>query len=262
LIRTGIWHLLNAKPDQDPIDMRSLQVALSQFCLIYLKGNIVEGIDLATAPGIADLLIWSYCSDKRYNICGKIPKCSGCKLEKTCLLGVVNTQRVIDKQRTSVCETKESEDAQISNLPPSGASMTADSTNHSIQNIPVDLPALKLTTGDYFKGTINDEHNKDGAGWHRRSIGVPRDKARGYPEVGDIITVIDIDGKKYTSKFTKSWHHNNVCLGQPSKLKGWYTKYYPFESVASDEVYFEYTGCSREFKIYISKDWHYKGNKH
>ena len=92
--------------DQDPIEMHSLQDALSQFCLHYLKGDPLEGIDLGVSPGIVDLLIWSYCSDQGYNICGKVPKCSGCKLEKTCFLGIANTERGINKQRTIVYNAK------------------------------------------------------------------------------------------------------------------------------------------------------------
>jgi hypothetical protein len=105
LIRTGIWHLFNVK-DQDPTDMRSLQYALSEFCLHYLKGNPIEGIDLEVSPGIVDLLIWSYCSDQGYNICGKVPKCSSCKLETTCFLGIANTERDMNKQRTIVYNAK------------------------------------------------------------------------------------------------------------------------------------------------------------
>jgi hypothetical protein len=105
LIRTGIWHLFNVK-NQDPTDIRSLQDALNQFSLHYLKGKLMEGIDLGVSPGIVDLLLWSFCSDQRYNICGKVPKCSGCKLEKTCFLGISNTERDINKQRIIVYSPK------------------------------------------------------------------------------------------------------------------------------------------------------------
>ena len=104
LIRTGIWHLFNIK-DQDPIGMRSLQEALSQFCLYNLKDKSIEGIDLGSSPGVVDLVIWSYCSDQGYNKCGKMPECSGCKLEKACFLGVANTERRITQQ-TSVHKPK------------------------------------------------------------------------------------------------------------------------------------------------------------
>jgi len=127
--------------------------------------------------------------------------------------------------------------------------------------IPIDLPALNLIKGSYFEGKINDERNKDKEGWQRRSIGVPYDKSRGYPEVRDTITMIDINGNKYESEFTKSLIPNTVCLGKSSRLKGWYTTHYPYEKVENDDVYFELTGIGREFRIYTSKEWHNRGDK-
>lgn len=93
LVRTGIYHALSIKSRQDPIGERTLQDVLSRFCSLYLKGKTIEDIDLGCAPGIVDLFIWSYCSEKRYDICGSTPRCSQCELINTCLFGITNIQR-------------------------------------------------------------------------------------------------------------------------------------------------------------------------
>ena len=111
---------------------------------------------------------------------------------------------------------------------------------------PTGLPA-------FFKGTITDERNQDKEGWLRRSIGVPKSGA--YPQPGDSITIIDIDGDKYQLRFTKSRNRVKVCLGQPGILKNWYTKHYSGNVVANDNVYFVFNGCDHEYLIYSSEEW-------
>ena len=111
---------------------------------------------------------------------------------------------------------------------------------------PTGLPA-------FFKGTITDERNQDKEGWLRRSIGVPKSGA--YPQPGDSITIIDIDGDKYQLRFTKSRNRVKVCLGQPGILKKWYTKHYPGNVVANDNVYFVFNGRDHEYLIYTSEEW-------
>ena len=124
------------------------------------------------------------------------------------------------------------------------------------QTAPTDLPTVNLPKGSYFKGTISDERNEDKEKWRRRSIGIPYARSRGYPEVRHTITVIDTDGGKYESVFTKSRKPGKVCLGKPGNLKGWYTKHYRYEEVVEDDVYFEYTGSGYEFYIYTSNEWY------
>jgi hypothetical protein len=85
IIRTGIYHACSAKGKNDPLERGSLHDALTQFCSTYLKGKVVDGIDLGDAPGIVDIFIWSYCGKERYNICGSTPKCDGCSLNHVCL---------------------------------------------------------------------------------------------------------------------------------------------------------------------------------
>lgn len=93
LIRSGIYHAFSVYREQDPLDPRSLQGDLSRFCSLFLRGKIVEDIDLSNAPGIVDIFIWSYCAKERYSLCGSTPKCDTCRLNDTCLFGITNLQR-------------------------------------------------------------------------------------------------------------------------------------------------------------------------
>ncbi|MBM4463526.1 MAG: hypothetical protein FJ012_09405 [Chloroflexi bacterium] len=106
-----------------------------------------------------------------------------------------------------------------------------------------------------FQGEIVDQRGKDRGNWARRGITVPKNSSGAYPQPGHKITVIDTGGKKYQLKFTKSRNPVKVYLGQPSKLKGWYQKRYPSNSVVPDNVYFEYTGPGHTYRIYTSKEW-------
>ena len=91
VVRTGIYHACSANARSDPLQKASLHDALTRFCFKYLKDYTVFGIDLGSAPGIVDIFIWSFCSKKRYNICGSTPRCEKCLLKKTCLYAIVNT---------------------------------------------------------------------------------------------------------------------------------------------------------------------------
>lgn len=90
LIRSGIYHAFSTSGKQDPLEVRCLQHVLSEFCRYCLEGKMVEDIDLASAPGIVDIFIWSYCAekDKGYNICGSAPRCGECGLRDSCFFGI------------------------------------------------------------------------------------------------------------------------------------------------------------------------------
>lgn len=92
ILRTGIHHLFSVSGKSDPLEKGSLHDALSGFCFVELSGQVVEGINLDTAPGIVDIFIWSYCSKERYNICGNTPKCEICQLKGSCLFAQINIQ--------------------------------------------------------------------------------------------------------------------------------------------------------------------------
>ena len=93
IIRTGIYHACDIENRNDPLRRSYLHDALASFCFTYLKGKMVEGIDLGSAPGIVDIFIWSYCSRRRYNICGNTSKCDRCNLEGVCLYALTGSSK-------------------------------------------------------------------------------------------------------------------------------------------------------------------------
>ena len=101
LIRSGIFHAFSVSAKQDPLEPGALQHALSRFCSLCLAGKIVEGMDLASAPGIVDIFIWSYCAERRYNICGSTPRCDDCGLRNACLFGVTNMENALPPEPSS-----------------------------------------------------------------------------------------------------------------------------------------------------------------
>lgn len=101
MLRTGIYHLFSAGGKNDPLEKGSLHQALSLFCSVALSGKILEGIDVAKAPGIVDIFIWSYCAKERYNICGSTPKCEICQLKDSCLFAQINIQRLSKSGRVA-----------------------------------------------------------------------------------------------------------------------------------------------------------------
>jgi len=78
IVRTGIYHVCSIKGRNDPLQKASLQKALTRFCSNYLKNYTVFEIDLGNALGIVDTFIWSFCSRRRYSICGGVPRCGEC----------------------------------------------------------------------------------------------------------------------------------------------------------------------------------------
>ncbi len=91
IIRTGIYHACSVREKNDPLEKRSLHDALARFSSTYLRGTVVEGIDLGNAPGIVDIFIWSYSAEKRYQICINSPKCVECNLHGVCLYALTNS---------------------------------------------------------------------------------------------------------------------------------------------------------------------------
>lgn len=93
IIRTGIYHACDIENRNDPLRESYLHDALASFCSTHLKGKMVEGIDLSSAPGIVDIFIWSYCSRKKYNICGSTSKCDRCNLKGVCLYALTGSSK-------------------------------------------------------------------------------------------------------------------------------------------------------------------------
>lgn len=89
IIRSGIYHACSVGSENDPLEKSSLHDALTRFGSVYLKGKVIEGIELDNAPGIVDIFIWSFCAE--YNICGSTPKCNECNLNKVCLYALTNS---------------------------------------------------------------------------------------------------------------------------------------------------------------------------
>lgn len=93
LLRTGIYHAYASKDKGDPLETDTFQEVLTRFCKELLSGFTINVngkiIDLMN-PGFVDVFIWSYCAEKRYNICGEKPRCEECKLRETCLYPSIN----------------------------------------------------------------------------------------------------------------------------------------------------------------------------
>jgi thermostable 8-oxoguanine DNA glycosylase len=105
IIRSGIYHACSSDKS-DPLEKSDLQAALNIFCANYLKGHIVEEIDLGNAPGIVDIFIWSFSAEDRYNICVIPPKCENCNLKGVCLYALQNHPRSAVGNRTQKFRVK------------------------------------------------------------------------------------------------------------------------------------------------------------
>lgn len=100
LVRTGIFHAFSIPGRQDPLDYASLQDALEVFSIMHLKGKVINGVDLGSAPGIVDLLVWFYCAKSKCDICGSTPKCAACNLNDACLYYSTSIERSISLGQT------------------------------------------------------------------------------------------------------------------------------------------------------------------
>lgn len=90
LLRTGIFHKYASLTESDPTDYDDLAKAMRLFCKEELKGIEINGIPLSDAPGIVDLIIWSFSQEKTeqkksLGICAKRPQCKKCPLQSLCL---------------------------------------------------------------------------------------------------------------------------------------------------------------------------------
>ena len=113
-----------------------------------------------------------------------------------------------------------------------------------------------LTSKGILVGRICDLSGSTSDGWRRREINVRKD-ATGYPEVRDVIHLIDSSNLSYPNlPFVKGARFpDHTCLGQPGALKRWFTKHYPFELVKSEDVYFKPTGRQNEYLIFTDAEW-------
>lgn len=91
IIRSGIYHACSSIDKSDHLEKSNLHDALNRFCDNYLKDHLVEGINLANAPGIVDIFIWSFSAENRYNICVATPKCEKCNLKGVCLYALTKS---------------------------------------------------------------------------------------------------------------------------------------------------------------------------
>jgi hypothetical protein len=115
---------------------------------------------------------------------------------------------------------------------------------------------LPLVSKGILIGRICDLSGSTSDGWRRREINVKRD-ATGYPEVRDVIHLIDSSDLRYPNlPFVKGARlPGHTCLGQPGSLKRWFVKHYPFERVKTEDVYLKPTGRQNEYVILTEAEW-------
>lgn len=104
-------------------------------------------------------------------------------------------------------------------------------------------------------GRIRDLCQTTSDGWRRREIIVRQ--AGGRPKERDLIRLMDASGGNYGEfPFIKgAGVQGYVCLGKPGTLKPWFTRRYPIGAVKPENVYFEPTGTSSQYRIYSESEW-------
>ncbi|MGA9040362.1 MAG: hypothetical protein WB421_07495 [Terriglobales bacterium] len=131
------------------------------------------------------------------------------------------------------------------------------------QNIGKATPVRSQTPTPIASGSINilvgkicDLSNTTTDGWRRREINV-KQSPDGYPDVRDMIHLIDSSGAKYTGlQFIKGARHpGHTCLGQAGALKSWFRQHYSADRVETQNVYFKSTGHPNEYRIYTESEW-------
>jgi len=134
---------------------------------------------------------------------------------------------------------------------PSGVSVTQSSGG--IHHSPDSVMAV---SNRVLVGRICDLSSTTTDGWRRREINVKRG-SDGYPDVRDIIHLIDSSGAQYPDlPFIKGARlPGHTCLGQPGALKPWFTRRFPFGEVKTENVYFEPTDRSNEYRILSESEW-------
>jgi len=126
-------------------------------------------------------------------------------------------------------------------------------------------------SGDFFMGEINDLVQYAADGWRRRDIIFYKSELKSkrkysYPQGGDYIILVDIEGNRYQCNFSKPENEENVCLGTPGNLKKWYKRKKFSDTHIStvrgdgyrDKVFLGYTGCGYEFSILTKKEFRSK----
>jgi hypothetical protein len=116
-------------------------------------------------------------------------------------------------------------------------------------------PIIASSSG-VLLGRLRDlcQHASDG--WRRREI-IIRQGANGYPRERDRIHLVDSSGASYRDlSFIKgAGVQGHVCLGKPGTLKEWFTRRYPVGEIKVENVYFEPTERSNEYRIYSELEW-------
>lgn len=104
LARTGLlFQYLETSKNDPGIFMRGLsdkecynayKNMMIRLCEDNLNGLKYGSLDLSENPGIVDMIIWRHCASKDsggFEVCGKDPDCSKCKVKKLCRYGMHNT---------------------------------------------------------------------------------------------------------------------------------------------------------------------------
>ena len=88
LLRTGIA-LIYGPQNKDPALPEFYSEALTNYCRENLKDMELEGISLASAPGIIDWAIWYFSCERESKdckaVCSSNPRCDVCPIRNACL---------------------------------------------------------------------------------------------------------------------------------------------------------------------------------
>lgn len=117
-------------------------------------------------------------------------------------------------------------------------------------------PVRSVYPSGVLVGRICDLSNTTTDGWRRREINVKQGFG-GYPDVRDIIHLIDSSGSKYSNlPFIKGARlPGHTCLGRPGALRPWFGRHYSAHSVEAENVYFRPTEQPNEYRIYTESEW-------
>lgn len=117
-------------------------------------------------------------------------------------------------------------------------------------------PTRSVQPSGMLIGRICDLSNTTTDGWRRREINV-KQGSDGYPEVRDIIHLVDSTGSKYPNlPFIKGARlSDHICLGKPGALRPWFGRHYSADRVEAENVYFIATGQSNEYRICTESEW-------
>ena len=117
--------------------------------------------------------------------------------------------------------------------------------------------ATETESTKFLIGWVCDLSGADADGWRRRELNIKR-AVDGYPEVRDVIHLIDSEGNRYHGlPFVKGARFRGyTCLGMPKALKPWFLRHYDFNDAKKREsVYLESTGQRNEYRLYTEPEW-------